>query len=298
MTLGVLWLGLCLAGIALAPFALNDAWQSFDPAGLPYVVATGLIHAAYFGLLAASYRRGELSVVYPMARGTGVAGTALVAGAVTGEGITASGALGIGSVCLGVLALGLPELRRPAQGRSCVLAVLVGLTVTAYSVVDKLGVGRVSPVVYLAGLAAVTGVVLAPFVLLHYGEECREAWREHERASLGVGLGSTGTYLLILAAFRQAHAGYVVAARELAVAVAVALGVAVLREPLTVPKALSAAAILAGVVLVKVARFGKRRTLSPLGTAKRRTRLERNHPRQSRRGPHLIALGSRGWQRK
>jgi hypothetical protein len=54
-----------------------------------------------------------------------------------------------------------------------------------------------------------------------------------------VGLGS---YLLILAAFRQAHAGYVVAARELAVAVAVALGVAVLREPLIVPKALSAAA--------------------------------------------------------
>jgi drug/metabolite transporter (DMT)-like permease len=125
------------------------------------------------------------------------------------------------------------------------------VTVTAYSVVDRLGVGRVSPVVYLAGLAAVTGVVLAPFVLLRYPQECREAWGRHKRTSLGVGLGSTGTYLLILAAFRQAHAGYVVAARELSVAVA--LGVAVLREPLTVPKALSTAAILVGVVLVKVA---------------------------------------------
>jgi drug/metabolite transporter (DMT)-like permease len=111
------------------------------------------------------------------------------------------------------------------------------LSVTAYSVVDKVGVGRVSPVVYLAGLAAVTGVGLAPFVLLRYPQECREAWRRHKRTSLGVGLGSTGTYLLILAAFRQAPASYVVAARELAVAVAVALGVAVLREPLTVPKA-------------------------------------------------------------
>jgi uncharacterized membrane protein len=56
-----------------------------------------------------------------------------------------------------------------------------------------------------------------------------------------------------LAAFRQAHASYVVAPRELSIAVAVALGVAVLREPLTVPKALSTAAILVGVVLVKVA---------------------------------------------
>ena len=127
------------------------------------------------------------------------------------------------------------------------------MTVTAYSVVDKLGVGLVSPVVYLAGLAAVTGVVLAPLVLLRYPQECREAWRGHKRTSLGAGLGSTGTYLLVLAAFRQAHAGYVVAARELSVAVAVALGVVVLKEPLNLAKALSAAAILIGVVLVKVA---------------------------------------------
>jgi uncharacterized membrane protein len=62
-----------------------------------------------------------------------------------------------------------------------------------------------------------------------------------------------GTYLLVLAAFRQAKAGYVVAARELAIAVAVVLGVAVLKESLTVLKAVSAAAILVGVVLVKLA---------------------------------------------
>src|SRR5262245_30010365 len=117
----------------------------------------------------------------------------------------------------------------------------------------KLGVGLVSPVVYLAGLAMVTGAILAPFVLLRYPQECRQAWRQHKRASLGVGLGSLGTYLLILAAFQQAQASYVVAARELAIAVAVVLGVAVLKEPLTVPKALSTAAILVGVVLVKLA---------------------------------------------
>jgi drug/metabolite transporter (DMT)-like permease len=97
------------------------------------------------------------------------------------------------------------------------------------------------------------GVALAPLVLLRYPQECKEAWREHKRTNLGVGVGSTGTYLLVLAAFRQAPASYVVAARELAVAVAVALGVAVLREPPTVPKALSTAAILVGVVLVKAA---------------------------------------------
>jgi drug/metabolite transporter (DMT)-like permease len=251
--LGVLWLGLCLAGMILTPFAMLSAWQSFDLAGLPYIVATGLIHAAYFGLWAAGYRHGELSIVYPLSRGTGVAGTALVAWTVTGEGISALGVLGIGSVCLGILLLGLRELRRPNQARSCLLALLVGLTITAYSVVDKLGVGLVSPVVYLAGLVLVTGVVLAPLVLFRYPQECREAWQKHKRTSLGMGLGSMGTYLLILAAFQQANASYVVATRELAIVVAVGLGVAVLKEPLTGPRAVSTAAILVGVVLVKVA---------------------------------------------
>ena len=164
---GVLRPGLCLAGAAL-----SSALQSFDPAGLPYLAATGVIHAGYFGLLAAGYRRGELSVVYPLA---GVAGTALVAWAVIGEGISAVGAVGIGSVCLEILLLGLPELRRPAQGRSCLLALLAGFTITAYSVVDKIGVGLVSPVVYLAGLVIVMGFVLAPLVLLRYPQECRQA---------------------------------------------------------------------------------------------------------------------------
>jgi drug/metabolite transporter (DMT)-like permease len=119
--------------------------------------------------------------------------------------------------------------------------------------VVTLGVGLVSPVVDLAGLSAVTGFALAPFMLLCRRQECREAWHNHKRTSLWVGLGSTGAYLLVLAAFRQANASYVVATRELSIAVAVVLGVAVLKEPLSVLKAVSAAAILVGVVLVKLA---------------------------------------------
>src|SRR5690242_580166 len=104
------------------------------------MVATGLLHAAYFTLLAASYRHGELSVVYPLARGTGVAGTALFAWLVLGERPSALGALGVGSVCLGIVVLGLRQRDRPGRSRSYHLALLVGLTITAYSVVDKLGV--------------------------------------------------------------------------------------------------------------------------------------------------------------
>ena len=251
--LGVLWLALCTSGLALAPFALYSVSRSFDPAVLPYIAATGLIHAGYFALLAAGYRRGELSTVYPLARGTGVAGTALVAQTVIGEHPSALGALGVGSICLGIVLLGLGDVRRPARARSCLLALLIGLTIAAYSVVDKLGVGLVSPVVYLWGLTLVSAVLLVPFLLLRWRREWRETWRSHKRTGLWVGLGSMGTYLLILAAFQQAQASYVVAARELSIAVAVVLGVAVLKEPLSVPKALSTVAIVVGVVFVKMA---------------------------------------------
>jgi drug/metabolite transporter (DMT)-like permease len=217
------------------------------------MAATALLHAAYFALLAASYRHGELSVVYPLARGTGVAGTGGVAWLVLGERPSALGAVGVGSICLGIVLLGMRGWHRPGHSRSYYLALLVGLTITGYSVVDKLGVARVHPAVYFTGLAFGAALLLAPLVLVGYRQEWRQAWRQYKWTSVWVGLGGMATYLLILAALRQAPAGYVVAARELAIAVAAALGVAVLREPLTLPKALSTAAIVAGVVLVKAA---------------------------------------------
>src|SRR6516162_790135 len=154
--LGVLWMGTGMAGIVLAPFGVASAWHSFDPAGLPYLLATAVIHAAYFALLAAGYRHGELSTVYPLARGDGVAGTALLAWAVIGERPSSLGVLGLGAICLGILLLGLRERYREARTRSWLLALLVGFTITGYSVVDKLGVGVFHPVVYLAGLATGT----------------------------------------------------------------------------------------------------------------------------------------------
>jgi drug/metabolite transporter (DMT)-like permease len=251
--IGLFWLGLCVASLLLAPAALWLVVPSRDFAGLPYMAATGLCHALYFGLLAAAYRHGEMSVVYPLARGTGVAGTAAVAWVILGEQISALGALGIASVCFGVLLLGRFGPRHPAGSRSYLLALLVGLTSTCYALVDKLGVGLVHPVVYLAGLGFAAAVFLAPLVLWKYRKDTQEAWRDRKGPCLLVGLGSMGAYLLILCAFQQADASYVVAVREFGIVVGTVLGVLVLKEPLTVPKGMAILAITVGVVLVKVA---------------------------------------------
>lgn len=133
------------------------------------------------------------------------------------------------------------------------LALFVGLASTGYSVVDKLGVGLLNPIVYIAGLATGTALFLAPYVLLKRRQECREAWHTRKGQSAWIGLGSMGTYLLILWAFQMANVSYVVTVRELSIAIVAILSVAVLKEPMTLPKGVSTAVIMVGVVLVKMA---------------------------------------------
>jgi len=70
-------------------------------AGLPYIGATGILHAWYFGFLSRSYMTGEISLVYPVARGTGVAGTAIVAGLLLHERLSLAGVAGILTICIG-----------------------------------------------------------------------------------------------------------------------------------------------------------------------------------------------------
>jgi drug/metabolite transporter (DMT)-like permease len=132
-----------------------------------------------------------------------------------------------------------------------VFALLVGVIAICYSVVDKLDAGLVHPVMYLAGLEAAASSFLAPLALLKYRKQAQEAWRHGKAHCVLVGLGSMGAYLLILWAFQQADASYVVAVRDIGNVVGAVLGVTILQEPLTVTSGLSVLAIVVGVVLAK-----------------------------------------------
>lgn len=251
--IGVFWLGLCFAGLTLAPVAVLTDLSTWTARGLSCVVATGLLHAVYFGLLTAAHEHGEMSVVYPLSRGTGVLGTALLGWVALGEQIAELGAVGLLLVSTGILVLLLKTTRPHGGYRPYVLAVFVGVTITAYSIVDKFGVGSVNPVAYIVGLAVVTAISLAPYALLARREQCRNAWRCRKGQSFLVGLAAMGTYLLILFAFQQAPASYVVAVRECSIVVVAALSVAILKEPMTILKGVSVAAILVGVVVIRLA---------------------------------------------
>src|SRR6266849_10489988 len=151
---------LCLAvAVASVVFLPVTLW-ALPPGGVPasawpYVIATIALHALYFYALGRSYRAGEFSLVYPIARGLGVALVPVLAGVLLDERPSTLGALGIALVVIGIVALqwvGRAPIAAGARqrlGPGTWWALLTGVTIAAYALVDKAGVSRLHPVPYI-----------------------------------------------------------------------------------------------------------------------------------------------------
>jgi len=252
----VIWLGIVLGCAALLPFAIVVAIRSgvrpwMTPAAVGCMLATGIIHVAYFILLGRAYREGEISVVYPVARGSGIGLTMLLAWLLLRENISALGATGITLISAGILAMGIPAFKSVHGARGFKHALCVGTSIVAYSLVDKVGVSKVNPVPYICIMYLIMSALLWPLVLRGRGGEVRKAVRTNLRYILVIGIGSIGTYLMILFAFALGPVSYVVAMREFSVVAGTFLGVLVLKERLTLVKTLAIAAITLGMICIK-----------------------------------------------
>ena len=250
--LSVLWLGLCFASVLSWPFALSVyRVEELTPVAISCMLATGAIHAVYFGLVAQAYRHGDISLVYPVARGTGVAGTALLASVWLRESLVLIGVVGIVIICFGTALLGAGQRGHHETFTAYLYALAVGLTIALYSVVDKLGVGVVHPIVYISSMFTLAALALLPYMARRRWPECCHALKQFKMFIGIIGVGSIGTYLMILFAYRLGPASYIVAVREFAVVIGALLGVVFLRERMTLRKVVGMAAIVAGIMLVE-----------------------------------------------
>jgi drug/metabolite transporter (DMT)-like permease len=252
--LSVLWLGIALASVCCLPFALASV--VFDRTlvrGIPYILATGVVHAAYFVLLGKSYETGEISSVYPVARGTGVMGTGLIAYVLLRESVSLCGASGMVLICAGIFLIGTSDRHRRGTLQAILFALAVGASIAIYSIIDKVGVGLVNPVFYIFGMFSVTVVILAPVIFVKHRRECRLALLTMQRYIWLIGIGSMGTYLIILFTYRTGMVSYIVAVREFSVVIGALLGVIILKEHFSPAKGLGIAAITAGLILIKIA---------------------------------------------
>ena len=237
-------MGALMIVLLWAPVGLWAAWGEVNRWGRlewGLVLASGLTHLLYFNVLLKGYRVADLTVVYPVARGTGPLLTALVASLVLDERLGLSGVLGLLGVTAGIwLVAGgpLPGGRHAAdaQARARVRAgllwgALTGVLIAGYTVIDgyAVKVALLSPILvdYFGNLLRI------PFMLPSVWRDrdgWRPAWRSQWRYALVMATLSPLAYVLVLYAAQRAPLSHVAPAREVSMLFAALLGGRLLGE--------------------------------------------------------------------
>ncbi len=233
---------LALAIAIFAPVAALT-WH-VHAAAWPYIAASGALETVYFFLLVEAYRQRELSVVYPIARGSApvlvLAGSAVV----LGRGVSGGEVAGVTLVAAGVLLV--RGIARRADGIPIGLA--IGLCIAGYTLIDKTGIRHASPLPYLELTMTPSAVVACGWLVARRGVD---ALRSQARwTTVAAAIGSFGAYALVLAALRLASAPAVAAVRETSVVVAALFAAVFLHERVTPQRLAGAVAVAGGVALL------------------------------------------------
>jgi len=257
--------GMATAAAVVCPAALV-IWLATGQPDVPArtLGLSGFGEALYFSFLASAYRRGDLSLVYPLARGSAPLLAVAIGVGVLGERLSLPGFAGVIALLAGILALQRPWQYLRAAGRAsggaAGFALLTGVTIAVYSAVDSVAVKGTTAVTY-AGLIWASGTIfLWAYVWLYRRRggavmSADDARFSNRRAATG-GLITLGAYLLILAAFRVAPLTAVAPLRESAIVLASAWGTFRLREAVNRTDAIrrlgAAGLVLAGALLLAV----------------------------------------------
>ncbi|MFD5094107.1 EamA family transporter [Amycolatopsis thailandensis] len=222
---------------------------------------TAVFHVTYGVVLQRGYAVGDLSVVYPVARGTGPLISVLAAVVLLGERPGVLGLVGAFLVVAGVLVIGsgrgqahADEAARIARRKGVLYGLLTGLTIAAYTLWDAhsvTGLG-VPPIIYFGTGAIVQSLLMAPYALKDR-EEVSWLWREHKREILIVGLFSPFAYLLVLYALQIAPVSLVAPARELSIVLGGVAAWLVLGESNAARRLVGSAVVLAGITAIAMA---------------------------------------------
>jgi drug/metabolite transporter (DMT)-like permease len=256
---------------------LNIGAPAVSGAAISLAVVSGFLEAAYFVLLASAYRRGPLSLVYPLARGTAPLLAVIVGIVVLGERLAPLALVGVGCLLVGILLVARPWQAFRATGaahRGAIgFALATGASIAAYSAVDRVGVRETEPWIYGSILAVVASILTATAVFggrrLGLLAPAPEAPVSEGGSGTGARFGglardavagvlSLGAYLLVLLAYSFAPLATVAPLRESGIVLAAAWGAIRLKESTggrdAATKIAAAGLVVLGAILLAVGR--------------------------------------------
>ena len=248
------WLFSALATLIYLPLAIIILITQRPNLGLPELGALGvtcLLHIAYYLLLNRGYRAGDLSLVYPIARGAGP--MLSVAGAVflLGERPSLLAVIGMLLIVAGVVVVtGNPTTaQRDGVIPAIVYGLLVAVSIAAYTLWDKQVVSfyLIPPLILTWSSGAVRTVVLAPHALRHWGQ-VRQDWQRFKREALGIAVLDALSYILFLIALSFSQVSHLAPLRQTSILIGAFLGARLLGEKVGQRRIIAALVMLAGVI--------------------------------------------------
>lgn len=233
-------LGIVIAAQGTFPF---EAW--------PWLLASVAVHTTYLFTLVHAYSLGDLSQVYPIARGSAPLLIALLAIPLLDEPLGTTDAFGILLISGGILLLASGDRENPGNRRAVFWALATGAQIVAYSLLDGIGV-RAAPDVagYVGWLHIGEAIPITVYATLSRRSVLSSELRENGRAWFAGGVMAAFGYLIVLWAFERGAVAPVASLRETSVVMAAVIGAARLGEPLGARRIAASCIVVAGVALL------------------------------------------------
>jgi drug/metabolite transporter (DMT)-like permease len=227
-----------------------------DPASYPYLLAGMLLHFGYQWFLLASYKIGDLTQVYPIARGSAPLLVALVSVAFLGVTLARIELLAILIIAAGILSIALVRGADGLRNRNAaLLALITGCFIASYSLVDGLGARQAGTALgFYAWLGIANSIVFAIYLGVTTPQTLRDLPGKGRMVFLVGGTASFAAYALVIWSFTQAPIALVTALRETSIIFALLMGVGLMGERLSLGKVLSTMVTLLGVALLRFSR--------------------------------------------
>lgn len=244
--IGLVYLAVGAVGCIVFPFPPEAVW--------PYLLVSAAVQTLYLVLLTAAYAKSEFGRTYPLTRGIAVLGITLISTTFLGERMTPAQIIGVAVVAIALFALSWSPAGRGGKAGT-LMAVAVGITITAYSVIDGIGV-RLSgePFGYASWLFLMQGVSipLVCFLLERDRRGMLRGMREHAPMGALGGILSLTAYTIVVWAQSLAPLAMVSALRETGVLAAGVIGYFVFREPFSRWRLTATVCAVSGIVAIRL----------------------------------------------
>jgi drug/metabolite transporter (DMT)-like permease len=250
------WWFATVSAIIYAPLAAGIIWYvkpQFQWQHYALMLASAALHTVYYLALDRGYRSGDLSLVYPIARGSGPLITVLCAVLWLGESPSAIAVAGALMIAAGAVVLtgGLEHLRRSGSLPAVGFALFTGCMIASYTLVDKIAVSAflIPPLVqdWASNLGRVA--LMTPMAVARKSE-LLPTWRRAKKEIVAVAILCPLSYILVLSAMVFTPVSYIAPAREISILVAALMGTQLLAEGNTAQRIAAAAAMVVGIVFL------------------------------------------------